>query len=119
MPKMKFFRKKKKVIMPNQDDLEASKDEYERITCVHGIVGQLKASDSRPDSDPNEVFSNLTRSEVEPYPTEILEKFQSLQNTHKDLKRIHVADSEALSELKKKNHILKEKKMFLKNITLL
>lgn len=74
------------------------------------LMASSEASDSGPEShlDPNDLFSNLTRSEVESCLTGILEKFQSLKNRHKDLKRIHVAESEALSELKKKNSNLKE-----------
>lgn len=74
------------------------------------LMASSEASDSESelDSDPNEAFSSLTYSEVESCVTEILEKFQILQNIHKDLKRIHVADSKALSELKKENHVLEK-----------
>lgn len=64
---------------------------------------------SESNSDSNKVFSNLTRSQVEFCLTKILEKFQSLQNRHKDLKRIYVADSETISKLKKENSNMKEK----------
>lgn len=39
--------------------------------------------------------------------------FQSLQNRRKDLKQIHADDFETLSELKKENSIMKEKKLVL------
>lgn len=95
MPKNKFLREKKKVLM----ELMASSE-----TSKFGLKLYL---------DPNEVFSNLTRSEVEPCLTKILEKFQSIKNRHKDLKRIHVADSEVLIRIMKENYILKEKFAFL------
>lgn len=72
-------------------------------------MASTKAFDSRSgskfelesESYSNEVFFKLTCSEVESCLIEIPEKYQSLHNIYKDLKQIHVDDSEAHSELKK------------------
>lgn len=95
--------------MDTWNNSEGSEDDCEEEHTYMALMDNLEASDSisESDSDSNEVFSNLTRSEVKSCLTEILEKFQSLQNRHKDLKRIHVAECEALNELKKENSNMK------------
>lgn len=53
------------------------------------------------ESDYEESFPNLSRSELESCLSEILEKYQKLQNKYKDLKQVKVFESEAHSKLKK------------------
>lgn len=55
----------------------------------------------KSESDFEEVFPNLSRSELEFYLSEILEKYQKLQSKYKDMKQVHVSKSEAHSKLKK------------------
>lgn len=70
---------------------------------------------SRSDSDNDEVFSNLTLSELKFCLVEILEKSQKLQQRGKNLNQIHVVNSGAYSELLKENSILKEKVSNIEN----
>lgn len=109
MPKNKFFREKKKVLMTTGDDSDASNDDYEEDKAHMELMESTEASDSglQLDSYLNEVFSSLNRSEVESCLTKILEKFQILMNRHNDLKQIHVAKSEAPSELNKENYTMR------------
>lgn len=81
MPKKIFFSKKKMVPMATWDDSEASEDDSEEEQAHMALMGNIEAFDdesrsesgSESDLDPNEVFSNLTCSEVESCLTEILE----------------------------------------------
>lgn len=52
-------------------------------------------SESKPYS--KEVFFDLSRSELELCSYVILEKYQKLHNKYKDLKQVHVSESEAHS----------------------
>lgn len=96
--------------MATLDDSEDSEDESEEEQSYMALMSSSEAPDSilESNSDPNEVFLNLTCYEVESCLTAIFKKFQSLENRHKDLKRTHVVESEAFSELEKENVILKE-----------
>lgn len=71
------------------------------------LLARTKAPDdkiqsvSKFESDSEELFPNLSRSDLESCLSEILEKYKMLQNKYKDLKQVHVYESEAYSQLKK------------------
>lgn len=96
--------------MATWGDSKASKDYSEEELAHMALMASVKAYDSGSESNSysNEVFFNLTYSEIVSCLTEILEKFQSLQNRHMDLKRIHVANYKTFNELKKENFIVQE-----------
>ena len=68
----------------------------------------LSESESESDSGSEEVFSKLSRSELESCLPEMLEKYQSLQSKYKDLKQVQVVASETYNELEKNISSLNE-----------
>ncbi|XP_050902009.1 uncharacterized protein LOC127109476 [Lathyrus oleraceus] len=81
-PKNKFFREKKKVLMATCDDSDSSKDNYEEKQDNMALMASTEASKSESESELNsdtkEVFSHLTRSELELSLAEILENSRRL-----------------------------------------
>lgn len=84
MPKRKFFREKKKVLIATLDDSEVSEDDSEEELTHMTLIASLEAYEygSESDSYSNEILYNLTHSDV-------------------------------LSELKKENSTMKEKNSIL------
>ena len=58
-------------------------------------------SKSKSDFDYEEVFSNLSNSNIESYLSRMLKKYQSLQSKYKDLRQVQVITSETWRELEK------------------
>lgn len=85
-------------------DLEGSKE-----------LGAKTLSESELDYDSKEVFFELSRSDLESYLSEILEKYQSLQSRYKDLKQVLVVSFETRSELEKDFSSLNEKLISLES----
>lgn len=71
------------------DEFESSQDEYEEEHVNISLKASTKASKSQSDSEPNsdsdEVFYDLTCSELEIFSAEILGKSQKLQQRYKNL----------------------------------
>ncbi|XP_050915187.1 uncharacterized protein LOC127130162 [Lathyrus oleraceus] len=65
--------------------------------------------------DSEEVFSKLSRSKLESSLSKVLEKYQNLLDKYKDLKKIHVSESEAYCRLQKDFSSLSEENLILKN----
>lgn len=118
-PKKKDFRGKKKGLMANQNDSKSLEDDSEEEQANMVLMVYTKAyaekiqSESKSESDSEDVFPNLSRSELESYLSGILEKYQKLQNKYKDLKQVHVSESEAHNKLKKDFYTLNEENFIL------
>lgn len=88
------------------------------MACTEDHVEKIQ-SELESKSDSKEVFPNLSHPELESCLSEILEKYQKLHNKYKDLKQVHVSESQAHNKLKKDFSILNEEKFILKMKTLL
>ena len=78
--------------------------------------GDKILSESESNSDYEEVFSNLSRSDFESCLSEMLEKYQSLQSKCKDLKQVQAITSETQKELEKDIPSLNDKVFYLESI---
>lgn len=65
--------------METWDDFESSEDEFEEEKANMARMASTKASESELYSDSKELFSHLTRCELELSLAEILEKSQRLK----------------------------------------
>lgn len=90
----------------NSKDKGASKEEHDFVALK---VSSFKRSglESESNLDYDEVFSNLTLSELNLCLAEILEKIQKLQQGCKNLKQIQVVISEDHNKLLEENFIQK------------
>lgn len=96
-----------------------SEDEYEEEEANVVLMVSIWASDdkthseSKSESDSEEVFPDLSHSELELCLLEIMEKYQKLLNKYKDLKQIHVSETEVHNKFKKEFSTLSEEKFIL------
>lgn len=113
-PEKKDFRGKKKGLMETWDDSEEEQGNV-ALTASTKAPNKKIQSELESESDSEEVFPNLSCSKLESCLSEILEKYQKLQNKYKDLKQVHGSKLEAHSKLKKDFSTLNEEKFILKN----
>lgn len=64
------------------------------MACIEVPTEKIQ-SESESESDSEEVFAKLSRSELESRLSEVLDKYQKLLNKYKDLKKIHVYESKS------------------------
>ncbi|XP_050899820.1 uncharacterized protein LOC127106581 [Lathyrus oleraceus] len=107
------FSKTKKGLMATWDDSESkgedSDEEKTNVALMATTEDRISSeepydkvsSESKSDSDSEEVFSNLSRYDIEICLSKILEKYQSLESKFKDLKQVQVTASETQKELEK------------------
>lgn len=116
-PKKKFD-KKKNSLMATWDDSESSEsspeseDDCANMAFMADTDDEAESSGSRSKSDSNEVFSELTRSELVDSLTEVLETYNQLRLKYKKLQSKLVSETE---HLKIENSGLKEHNIKLEN----
>jgi hypothetical protein len=111
-PKKKFS-KGKKGLMATWDDSESEEEDFDEEKANIALMATTDdpegseepkdkvLSESESDSDSEEVFSNLSRYDIESCLFEMLEKYQNLQSKYKDLKQVQVVSFKTHSELEK------------------
>ncbi|XP_050897860.1 uncharacterized protein LOC127104736 [Lathyrus oleraceus] len=115
------FRGKKKGLMATWDDSKSLGDDFEEEQANMALMACTKAPietiqlESESESDSEEIFTELTRSELESSLSEVLDKYQKILEKYKDLKKIHLSESETHCKLKKDFSSLSEEKFILKN----
>lgn len=82
---------------------------------MHKSSHRNTQSELESESNFEEVFSKLSRSELESSLSEVLEKYHNLLDKYKDLKNIHVSESEAHFRLQKEFSSLSQETLTLKN----
>lgn len=116
-PKKKFD-KKKKSLMATWDDSESSesssksKDDCANMAFMADTYDGAESSRSELESDSNEVFSELTRSELVDSLTEVLETYNQLRLKYKKLQSKLVSETQ---HLKNENSEHKERNIKLEN----
>ena len=86
-PKKKFFNKKKKALMASWDDSDASEQESDEEIANVALMAINEESSSSSDSETEEVFSHLSRSELQLILEETFEKNLRLQKKLKEFKK--------------------------------
>lgn len=88
--------------METSDNFDSSEDDSEKEKANVSLMASIRGSDeeihpwakSELDSDINEIFSNISRSDLTYYLFGNLEKQQKLQIKFKELKKVHEFVSE-------------------------
>lgn len=117
-PRQKFLIGEKKGLMDTWDDSESLEDDSKEVKENVVLMARTEACDdktqSESESDSEEVFFYLSRSELESCLSEILEKCQKLQNKYKDLNKSMYLNLKHTVSLRKNSPLRMKKISFLK-----